>query len=248
MKNKFITLFLCVLCFISCKSNNKETTTLKEKCQQSSFYGKSVAVFGGSVSVITQSKAGKDIWKDYLNWDITDYGKSGYGFSSLQGSIQTEVENCGVHDVYILWASTNDFTNNREAGKVTDYTEKDQHNEKKKETQCGGINYCIKKIREKNPNAIILFFISLPFFYTEAGYNEISSVHNNKGYNFYDYIKLQRQCCEYNKIPYLDQWNLKLFDINNCTQYYQSDKLHPTEAAYKLLANYQILFFLQSSK
>lgn len=73
---------------------------------------------------------------------ITNYGVPGAGFSSLQGkSLQQQVDEAGVFDIYILWASTNDYTNKRAIGEYTDYTEFDGYNEEKLVTQAGGINY-----------------------------------------------------------------------------------------------------------
>ncbi|MEQ8535070.1 MAG: SGNH/GDSL hydrolase family protein, partial [Imperialibacter sp.] len=80
-------------------------------------YGKSVAVFGGSVSVIPDSDSAKVQWERQLGMKITNYGVSGAGFSSLQGkSLQQQVDEAGVFDIYILWASTNDYTNKRAVG------------------------------------------------------------------------------------------------------------------------------------
>ena len=95
------------------------------KCRFSKNRGKSVAVFGGSLSVNRESQAAKLMWREYLNMQVTDYGHGGYGFSSLQGSILDQVNRAKEHDIYILWASTNDYTNNREPGTPQDYTEAD---------------------------------------------------------------------------------------------------------------------------
>ena len=89
-------------------------------------FGKSVAIFGGSVSVIPESDSAKNLWEKHLGLTITNYGVPGAGFSSLQGkSMQQQVDEADVFDIYILWASTNDYTNNREVGSYTDYTEFD---------------------------------------------------------------------------------------------------------------------------
>jgi hypothetical protein len=120
-------------------------TTLDSLSIKASFnFGKSVAVFGGSVSVIPESDSAKVLWENHLGLNITNYGVPGAGFSSLQGkSMQQQVDEAGVFDIYILWASTNDYTNNREVGSYTDYTEFDNYNTEKLTTQAGGINYCI---------------------------------------------------------------------------------------------------------
>ena len=78
-------------------------------CNSSINRNKSIGVFGGSYSIMEESHIVKDGWRHYLNNNVTDYGKSGYGFSSDQGSIQDEVDSCDIKDIYVLWASTNDF-------------------------------------------------------------------------------------------------------------------------------------------
>mgnify|MGYP006089579859 CR=1 FL=1 len=66
-------------------------------------YGKSVAVFGGSVSVIPEGDRAKILWKKHLGMTIINYGVSGVGFSSLQGkSMQQQVDEVGTFDIYIL--------------------------------------------------------------------------------------------------------------------------------------------------
>jgi hypothetical protein len=133
-------------------------------------YEKSVAIFGGSVSVIPESENAKMLWKKYLAMSITNFGVSGAGFSSLQGkSLQQQVDEAGVFDIYILWASTNDYTNHRDIGTYRDYTEFDSFDKEKLTTQAGGINYCIKKIYELNPKAIIYFFTSSKAFNDVGG-------------------------------------------------------------------------------
>ena len=118
-------------------------TTLDSLSIKASFnFGKSVAVFGGSVSVIPESDSAKVLWEKHLGLTITNYGVPGAGFSSLQGkSMQQQVDEAGVFDIYILWASTNDY------------------------------NYCIKKIYEINPNATIYFFTSSKAFNDRGAYD-----------------------------------------------------------------------------
>ena len=126
-------------------------------------YGKSIAVFGGSLSVNNESDAAKQQWADLLNAEVTTYGVGGAGFSNKQGyTLQKQVEDAGVYDVYVLWASTNDYNNSRECGTWQDYTVYDNYDPRKLTTQCGGINYCIKTLLEKNPKAEIYFTASRP--------------------------------------------------------------------------------------
>ena len=125
--NYFVVLFLL---FSSAFSQTEIDTLL---LKYSFNYGKSAAVFGGSVSVIPASDSAKILWEKYLGMTITNFGVGGAGFSSLQGkkTIPQQVDEAGVFDIYILWASTNDYTNNRAILTYTDYTEFDNYDENK---------------------------------------------------------------------------------------------------------------------
>ena len=206
-------------------------------------YGKTIAVFGGSLSVNPESDAAKQCWADLLNAEVTTYGVGGAGFSSRQGySLQKQVEEAGVYDVYVLWASTNDYTNNRECGTWKDYTALDGYDKRKLATQCGGINYCIKTLLEKNPDAEIYFFTSLRFFGADAGNNPFSTQPNQTGKTFADYVDAQKACCAYYGIPVLDQFNLQGINAFNADRFYLEDKLHLSEAGYRRIAPVQAEF------
>ncbi len=199
-------------------------------------YGKSVAVFGGSVSVIPVSDSAKNMWKKYLGMTITNFGVPGAGFSSLQGkSLQQQVDEAGVFNIYILWASTNDYTNHREVGNYTDYTEFDNYDKKKLTTQAGGINYCIKKIYEINPYAVIYFFTSGKAFTDRGGYDPFSA----HGMN--EYVEMQKKVCELHGIPFLDQFFQGGYNIYNEFLYYH-DPIHMNALGYKKLGELQVSF------
>ena len=206
-------------------------------------YGKSIAVFGGSLSVNKESDAAKQIWADELHATVTTYGVGGAGFSSAQGySLQRQVREAGVHDIYVLWASTNDFTNSREIGSWSDYTSVDGFDESKLDTQCGGINYCVKTLLEKNPSAEIYFFTSFRCFSNEAGYNPFSENGNATGHNFSEYVKAQKECCSHLSVPVLDQFELLGVNEYNYPLYYLRDKLHMNEDGYRKAGPVQAAF------
>ncbi|MBO4917447.1 MAG: SGNH/GDSL hydrolase family protein [Bacteroidales bacterium] len=206
-------------------------------------YGARIAVFGGSLSVNAESDAAKQIWADLLDAEVTTYGVGGAGFSIDQGySIQKQVDTAGVYDVYVLWASTNDFNNNRECGTWRDYSVFDGYDASKLHTQCGGINYCIRTILEKNPRAEIYFFTGLRFFMNDSGHNPFSEEKNRTGLTFADYIRAQKECCEYYGIPVLDQFSLQGINEFNFEGYYKPDKLHMTEEGYRRIGPVQASF------
>lgn len=207
----------------------------------------SIAVFGGSLSVLKESKAAKNIWKERLGVSVTDYGVGGAGFSSLQGhSLQQQVDEASAdHDIYILWASTNDFNRSRECGTWSDYTVRDAFDTTRLVTQCGGINYCIKTILEKNPEARILFFTSLRFFSKPSGSDPFSDATNASGKTFADYVKAQKECCEHYGIPVFDQFNVQGINEFNYSRYYRPDRLHMTEDGYRFIGVQQAAFIAQ---
>jgi len=199
-------------------------------------YGKTVAVFGGSVSVIPESDSAKAFWEKYLGMSVTNYGVSGAGFSSLQGkSMQQQVDEAGVFDIYILWASTNDYTNHREIGTYTDYTEFDGYDTEKLTTQAGGINYCIKKIYELNPKATIYFFTSSKAFSDRGGYDPF--IPNG----MVAYVDIQKKVCHLHGIPVLDQFEKGGYNIYNQNEYYK-DPIHMNVSGYEKLGALQLSF------
>ena len=206
-------------------------------------YGKRIAVFGGSLSVHKESDTAKQIWADLLNAEVVTYGVGGAGFAKEQGyTLQKQVEEAGVFDIYVLWASTNDYNGQKECGTWKDYTELDGYDESKRNTQCGGINYCIKALLEKNPDAEIYFFTSLRFFNNEAGNNPFSEKPNKTGKTFADYVQGQKDCCAYYGIPLLDQFNLQGINKFNVSKYYLEDRLHRTEEGYRKIGPVQAAF------
>lgn len=206
-------------------------------------FGKSIAVFGGSLSVNDESDAAKQMWADLLGAEVTTYGVGGAGFSSEQGySLQRQVDTAAKHDIYILWASTNDFTNGRKPGTWKDYTRYDGFDENNLDSQCGGINYCIRKILEKNPEASIYFFTSLRFFSSDSGGNPFSVQTNRAGFTFSDYIEGQKACCAYYGIPVLDQFSIQGVNEFNVSEYYLEDSLHMNREGYLKIAPAQVSF------
>lgn len=148
--------------------------------------GKSIGVFGGSLSVNPESETAKSIWKKMLGVTVTTYGVGGAGFSSLQGtSIQQQVDGAAVHDIYILWCSTNDYNGNRECGEWSDYTELDSYDESKLVTQCGGINYCIKKLLEKIQRQKYTYLRHLDFLVVKPGIIHFQSLQMEQGKHFH---------------------------------------------------------------
>jgi len=227
--------FLTVL-LLACAQGIQAQQDEPNPLQESLNYGKSVAVFGGSVSVIPPSDHAKGQWEKKLGMTITNYGVPGAGFSSLQGkSMQQQVDEAGVYDIYILWASTNDYTNKRAVGSYTDYTEFDGYDPEKLATQAGGINYCIRKIFEINPRATIYFFTSSKAFNDRGGYDPFYEP------GMAEYVAMQKMVCELHGIPYLDQFTQGGYSMFNKDLYY-ADPIHMNALGYRKLGELQVAF------
>lgn len=225
-----------ILLFLLAGSAYSQKLTESSKFKMSFNYQKSVAVFGGSVSVIPESDTAKKMWEEYLEMTVTNFGVSGAGFSSLQGkSLQQQVDEAGVFDIYILWASTNDYTNHREVGSYRDYTEFDGYDKEKLTTQAGGINYCIKKIYEINPKAVIYLFTSSKAFNDVGAYDPYITEGLKK------YVEMQKKICELHGIPFLDQFFLGGYNIYNRKLYYKDD-IHMNALGYDKLGKLQVSF------
>ena len=233
---RLIVLFAAVALLAACGTNNHHKQT--------------IALFGGSFSVIPDSDVATDYWAEQLDAKITKYGVGGAGFSiktQWDGqNIQWQVDSaCApeapVYDTYILWASTNDFNQaNTLSGDPWDYTEFDGFDEGKLETQCGGINYAIKKIREKAPKARILFMTSTKCFTSPGSGTNVNYQGPEGGMNLF--VAKQMLCCQAAGVPYLDQFTLPPFNESNFTEYTQADSLHLNARGYEALREAQVKF------
>ena len=128
---------------------NLTTKFILENGGSTDLTGKTVGVLGGSFSVRPNSSGCKDLWISELGVVITDYGVGGAGFAA--GGIPEQVSGAAVHDIYIIWCSTNDASNNFNIGAA----------KSQGATQSGGLNRTISGLRAKAPNCKILLFNSI---------------------------------------------------------------------------------------
>ena len=211
-----------------------------------------IALFGGSFSVIPASEVATQWWEEQLGAKVVKYGAGGAGFSNrTQGSgkhIQWQIDSaCApdapVYDTYVLWASTNDFTKvNELSGEPLDYSEADGYDPAKLETQCGGINYAIRRIREKAPDARILFMTSTKCFTAPGAGTAVNYQDTTGKTGMNEFVAKQILCCQLAGVPYLDLFTLAPFNERNFTQFVQKDNLHLSEAGYEAIRDLQVEF------
>lgn len=224
--------------------------TLLAACNAPDNHKQTIALFGGSFSVIPASGIATDYWAEQLDAEITKYGVGGAGFSNktqwdgqhIQWQIdQACTPEAPVYDTYILWASTNDFNQvNTLSGDPWDYTEYDGYDESKLITQCGGINYAIKKIRKKAPEARILFMTSTKCFIAPGSGTDINYQGPEGGMNLF--VAKQMLCCRAAGVPFLDLFTLPPFNEGNFKEFTESDHLHLNAKGYEALRDLQVKF------
>ena len=226
-------------------------------------YGCSIAAFGGSQSTLAQGAGvAQEIWKKYLNYSkIGNFGVGGSGFvrkSSGKKTIPEQVEQAIAegfpYDVWILQCSTNDWKYGKECGEYTD----NPQSIGEITTQCGGINYCIRRIHETYPNARIYLFTSTRFFKTDssatpgsAEYFELGdsawnpfSTDGVNGKNLKDFVDAQKKCCMRHNVPVLDLYGCTIYNEYNYTPYFKSDDIHWSPLGYQLHGHLQAEFLL----
>ncbi|MBR5385222.1 MAG: SGNH/GDSL hydrolase family protein [Bacteroidales bacterium] len=244
-KHKFLPLFatiaLCLAALAGCDGSSSPARALE---------GKTLALFGGSYTEIPASAVAKDYWQDSLGVKVVNYGVGGAGFSNLtQGEgkhIQWQVDqacapDAPVYDIYLLWASTNDFYWASDyCGTADDYTDYDGYDTTSLATQCGGINYAISKIREKAPGSQILFMTSTKSFRAVPKSSDPRYIVDKNGMNYF--VEKQILCCQAAGVPYLDLFTIPPFNEDNASEYYEDDGIHLNENGYKAIRDLQVKF------
>jgi lysophospholipase L1-like esterase len=215
---------------------------LAEIGRNSELYNKTVGLFGGSYACIKECCVVLDAWQKVFNFELKNYSRGGNGFSQDRASIQDQAQNCDKADFYIIWASTNDIRHNILCGSPYDYSEYDDYNQDKLSTQCGGINKVIQILKEKNPNALIVFISSCPFFEMINGYDP---TYTDDKINMADFVLGQKQVCQLNKVPFINLFECNVFTLENSSVYYQNDLIHLSEEGYKIIALETIPFFIE---
>ena len=175
-------------------------------------FGKSLGIFGGSFSNIEESDSCKFYWQEKLQ--LTLFG--------------------------LLWSPSNDFSKGRATiGTLSDYTEADGFDTAKLTTMLGGMNYSYQKLKQKNPDAEILLFTTLPIFNKgAAGYDTLYT----DGIGLRQFVDAQIEWAKAHDVPYLDLFRRSGFTHSNYGRYYQKDALHPDVEGYKHLVGITLPF------
>ncbi len=209
-------------------------------------FGKSLGIFGGSFSNIEESDSCKFYWQEKLQLTLFGHGINGAGYSvaTQESGVLYAVDRCcrrdEPHDIYLLWSPSNDFSKGRATiGTLSDYTEADGFDTAKLTTMLGGMNYSYQKLKQKNPDAEILLFTTLPIFNKgAAGYDTLYA----DGIGLRQFVDAQIEWAKAHEVPYLDLFRRSGFTHSNYGRYYQKDALHPDVEGYKHLVGITLPF------
>jgi len=94
------------------------------------------------------------------------------------------------------------------------------------------MNYVLRKIRAKDPDACVLMFTTLPVFKSGSdGYDPNAT----GAQSMHRYVEAEIEWCTRNSIPYLDLFRQSGLTYNNYGRYTLSDALHLNETGYELI-------------
>ena len=203
---------------------------------EKSLVGKSIAFFGGSMchhavgkgsitqytdtnktDTITENVGYIREQLEYYGANIKSYAVEGSGFLRPidDKTIYSQASNASVHDIYVIWAPTNDWTmGTYQLGEFDDY-QKDQ----KIETICGGLNATISTLINKNKKAKIYVFLPMKAVdtrgfdlnngkYGNAMFDVLTPNWKNKmGYTFGEYINAVIKVCTFRGVAVVDTFS-----------------------------------------
>lgn len=209
--------------------------------------GKTIRIFGGSVSRLSKTFGGDAVMSALSGCIIQNDGLDGGGYARgteivdgqpvfMSGGICDKVNTATaqgqpVYDIYLLWSSTNDTGN--DIGEPTDYTNADNYDVNKLTTQCGGMNYCIKKLQEFAPGSRIIIIGSMKNY---SGGMSLTS-------KLKQMVDAQEQVALLNSLPFYSLWANSGMNWYNHSTYFtwtedvegddRDDGTHPNKWAYQ---------------
>ena len=190
-------------------------------CANSPDRGKSVGVFGGSISSLPATQVATVFWRTRLGMKVTSYGKRGAGFVVPTKNISDQVAVAGRHDIFIFWCSSNDYSYNHPNTTVAMQNE--------------AMRKCIQTIRNKYPASKIYIFTPLKGF-CNKWWRSLSQF----AYGQMDLAKeMGLKCCNLYDLDYNTDETVSIF--------YQEDKVHPNETGYYNFG-WRMLYFLATEK
>lgn len=135
------------------------------------------------------------------------------------------------NDLIVMWAGTNDWSQNKPIGSPTDTDETS--------TFYGALNYVIEYAGNNYPNKVLMFitdFIrddqTVSDFITANGVDSLGNARNNNGDTLLDFVNAVKTACKNNGIPVFDNYNNSGINKYNIDTY-SDDRLHHSHSGGK---------------
>ncbi|MGN0492195.1 MAG: SGNH/GDSL hydrolase family protein [Acutalibacteraceae bacterium] len=206
---------------------------------------------------ITEGACASKMENRYVNLIAAKTGAvcRNYGIGGTRLAFQTAKSDCEIYDrdfcsridemdidanIIIVFGGTNDFGHgDAKLGTFDDNTP---------ETFCGAVNYLADKLKEKYPDANIVFLTPLH----RVGENNPRGEGNKSedGPVLKEYVDIIKESAKRHNIPLLDLYNDLEIDPKEAEDNakYFADGLHPNDAGHRLLADKIISFLYSISK
>lgn len=224
----------------------------------SPLYGKNILLLGGSFAHNTRatgtSNSGYGFTllgheyslQNYVAQELglnrfDNYAMSGNGsctskftystLAQLEAAITYADEQEYTYDGIVIFGGANDYMNNSPLGTIADPMGDD--------TFYASFKKIINRARTKYPTAKL--YLATPFkgFSKPEFYNPTSTVTNDAGHRYYEYVQALKDIALYASIPLLDIYSIHQVDTNNYGRYTRSsadDVLHPNGLGYQNIA------------
>ena len=195
----------------------------------------SIGVFGGSFATNYYAQTAYNKWIEKLGIDYTTYAVSGTGFVQGTNNFVVQATNAGIHDIYVIWCSTNDFTHSQSIGTSSDVYGTNN-------TIWANFKEVVRILYSKNPNAKVVLFTSSPHLSSSQGNEEGRGDVTTYTNTLKEHVEAQKAMCAYYSLPCLDQYNNSQQNGFNYNLVTGGSGFHLTPYGYSLLVNNQIDF------
>ena len=135
------------------------------------------------------------------------------------------------YDAIIIAGGINDYQNHSPLGVLSEAMNDS--------TFYGSYKKIINRARTYNPD--VKLFMTTPFkaFHLTECWNSTSTVVNNAGHKYYEYLQALKDIAQWASIPLLDIFAIQQVDLNNYGEFYRvndNDATHPNGKGYKAVA------------
>lgn len=193
---------------------------------------KKIVIYGDSISTKNHGEGGYEgalgqaFQAETVNYAI---GSSGLSFVTPNNTASILLDSRNIPedaDVVFVWHGSNDWYWGTPVGNVEDVTP---------DTFFGAVSVAVRRVREKAPNALLVWGTPIYRFENPDGIVEPGSAYQTKnkiGYTMEAYYKAIMQASVYHGFSVIDLYRLVGIHEQN-QEFYMEDRVHPNRAGYE---------------